>query len=411
MPKKNNKGIDMQFLSNNMKNIPPSKTMAMTDKARKLIASGEDVIDLSSGEPDFDTVSTASEAGMKAIQAGVTKYTTGDGTAELKQTIQEKFARDNSLSYELNQISVGAGAKQVMYNALAATLNPKDEVIIPTPYWVSYPVMVSMCGGTPVFADCFAENDFVLTAQELAKRITANTKWLILNYPNNPSGALASKEELEALAEVLRQHPNVNIITDDIYELLIFSDTKFHTLAEVAPDLYDRVLTVNGMSKGYAMTGWRIGYAAGRADLIKAMSKIQSQITANPSSIGQAAATQALKAKPTHAQSWCDTFRKRRDMIVSAMNAIDGVTCETPMGAFYAFPNVGELLGRTTADGVLISNTDELAEYWLDEAKVAVVPGIAFGAPQNLRISYAAKTEHVEEAAARIKMACEKLRP
>lgn len=401
----------MQFLSNNMKNIPPSKTMAMTDKARKLIASGEDVIDLSSGEPDFDTVSTASEAGMKAIQAGVTKYTTGDGTAELKQTIQEKFARDNSLSYELNQISVGAGAKQVMYNALAATLNPKDEVIIPTPYWVSYPVMVSMCGGTPVFADCFAENDFVLTAQELAKRITANTKWLILNYPNNPSGALASKEELEALAEVLRQHPNVNIITDDIYELLIFSDTKFHTLAEVAPDLYDRVLTVNGMSKGYAMTGWRIGYAAGRADLIKAMSKIQSQITANPSSIGQAAATQALKAKPTHAQSWCDTFRKRRDMIVSAMNAIDGVTCETPMGAFYAFPNVGELLGRTTADGLLISNTDELAEYWLDEAKVAVVPGIAFGAPQNLRISYAAKTEHVEEAAARIKMACEKLRP
>ena len=399
----------MQFLSNNMKNIPPSKTMAITDKARKLIASGEDVIDLSSGEPDFDTVSTASEAGMKAIQAGVTKYTTGDGTAELKQAIQEKFARDNWLSYELNQISVGAGAKQVMYNALAATLNPKDEVIIPTPYWVSYPVMVSMCGGTPVFADCFAETDFVLTPQELAKRLTPNTKWVILNYPNNPTGALASKEDLEKLADVLRQHPNVNIITDDIYELLIFSDTKFHTLAQVAPDLYDRILTVNGMSKGYAMTGWRIGYAAGRADLIKAMSKIQSQITANPSSIGQAAATQALKAKPTHAQGWCDTFRKRRDMIVSALNAIDGVTCETPMGAFYAFPNVNGLMGRTTPNGKQISNTDELAEYWLDEAKVAVVPGIAFGAPENLRLSYAAKTEHVEEAAARIRVACEKL--
>jgi len=266
----------MQFLSNNMENIPPSKTMAITDKARKLIASGEDVIDLSSGEHDFDTVSTASEAGLKAIQAGVTKYTTGDGPAELKQAIQEKFARDNSLHYELNQISVGAGAKQVMYNALAATLNPSDEVIIPTPYWVSYPVMVSMCGGTPVFADCFAENNFVLTAEELTKRVTPNTKWLILNYPNNPSGALASQADLENLAQVLRQHPNVNIITDDIYELLIFSDTKFCTLAEVAPDLYDRILTVNGMSKGYAMTGWRIGYAAGRADLIKVMSKIQS---------------------------------------------------------------------------------------------------------------------------------------
>jgi len=399
----------MQFLSNNMENIPPSKTMAITDKARKLIASGEDVIDLSSGEHDFDTVSTASEAGLKAIQAGVTKYTTGDGPAELKQAIQEKFARDNSLHYELNQISVGAGAKQVMYNALAATLNPSDEVIIPTPYWVSYPVMVSMCGGTPVFADCFAENNFVLTAEELTKRVTPNTKWLILNYPNNPSGALASQADLENLAQVLRQHPNVNIITDDIYELLIFSDTKFCTLAEVAPDLYDRILTVNGMSKGYAMTGWRIGYAAGRADLIKVMSKIQSQITANPSSIGQAAAAQALKAKPDHAKTWCDTFRKRRDIIVSAMNEIEGVSCETPIGAFYAFPNVSGLIGRKTPNGLKTSNTDELAEYWLDAAKVAVVPGLAFGAPQNLRMSYAVKTENVQEAAARLKIACEKL--
>lgn len=364
---------------------------------------------MSTGEPDFDTVRPAAEAGIQAIRSGDTRYTAGDGAPALKKAIQHKFRRDNELEYEARQISVSNGGKQIIFNAMLATLDPGDEVIIPVPYWVSYPDMVSMCGGTPAFVTCHAKNGFVLDPADLEAAITRRTKWLLLNYPNNPSGGIMPRENLLAVAEVLRRYPHVHILTDDMYELLQFSSEPFVTLAQVAPDLYDRTLTVNGMSKGYAMTGWRIGFAGGRPDLIKAMAKIQSQTTANPCSISQAAAASALLASTNHVAGWNEVYITRRDMVVSALNAIDGIQVVLPQGAFYAFPEVAGLYGRCTEDGTVIRNATDVATFWLKSAGVAVVPGDAFGQPGHVRISYSIATRDVKRAMARIAGACNAL--
>lgn len=400
----------MTFLSKNMERIPASQTMAITNLARELIASGEDVIGMSTGEPDFDTVSSAAEAGIEAIRAGQTKYTAGDGTPALKEAIKHKFLRDNELSYDLKQISVSTGGKQVIYNAMAATLNPGDEVIIPTPYWVSYPVMVAMCGGTPVFVKCHSKDGFALNSEALEAAITAKTKWLFLNFPNNPSGGIMDRKDLEGIAEVLRRHPNVHVMTDDMYEFLQFTKERFVSLAQVAPDLYDRVLTVNGMSKGYAMTGWRIGFAGGRPDLIGAMAKVQSQITANPCSIAQAAAEKALIASPDHVEGWQKIYIERRDIVIKALNNINGIQAETPQGAFYAFPNVEGLYGLQTPDGLQIADDSDVATFWLKSAGVAVVPGVAFGQSGHVRVSYSIATADVKRAMQRITKACLQLK-
>ena len=400
----------LTLLSKNMNQIPASQTMAITNLARELRAKGEDVIGMSTGEPDFDTVQSAVEGGIAAIRAGDTRYTAGDGTPALKDAIIYKFKRDNDLTYTRDQITVGTGGKQVIYNAMAASLDAGDEVIIPTPYWVSYPVMAAMCGGVPVYVPCRSENGFALDARDLEDAITAKTKWLFLNFPNNPSGGVMGRAELEAVAEVLRKHPQVYVMTDDMYEFLQFSEEPFVTLAQVAPDLFDRVLTVNGMSKGFAMTGWRIGFAGGPAELIKAMGKVQSQVTANPCSIAQAASVAALSADPDHAEAWCSEFMHRRDIVIEAMNAIDGISAQTPQGAFYAFPDVTGLYGRAAEDGTVISSAEDVATYWLKSAGVAVVPGDAFGQPGHVRISYSIATDQVKTAMQRIAAACAKLR-
>lgn len=399
----------MSFLAKNMASIPESQTMMVTNLARELAAAGEDIISMSTGEPDFDTVPIAAEAGIEAIRTGRTRYTAGDGTPELKQAIQAKFRRDNDLIYELNQISVATGGKQVIYNALAATLNPGDEVIIPAPYWVSYPAMVAMCGGTPKLIQCHANSNFALDADALERAITSQTKWVLLNSPNNPSGAVMSADNLLAIAEVLRRHPHVHILTDDIYEHLLYGSEPFVTIAQVARDLYDRTLTVNGMSKGYAMTGWRIGYAGGRPDLIAAMAKIQSQTTGNPCTIAQYAAQQALLSNPEHIAYWCQVFIERRNILVNALDKIIGIEVNIPQGAFYAFPNVEGLYGRQADDGSIIQSASDVATYWLKAAGVAVVPGEAFGCPGYVRMAYAIETDRVAEAMQRITKACGQL--
>ena len=399
----------MSFLAKNMASIPESQTMMVTNLARELAAAGEDIISMSTGEPDFDTVSIAAEAGIEAIRTGRTRYTAGDGTPELKQAIQAKFRRDNDLIYDLNQISVATGGKQVIYNALAATLNPGDEVIIPAPYWVSYPAMVAMCGGTPKLIHCHANNNFALDADALERAITSQTKWVLLNSPNNPSGAVMSEDNILAIAEVLRRHPHVHILTDDIYEHLLYNSDPFVTIAQVARDLYDRTLTVNGMSKGYAMTGWRIGYAGGRPDLIAAMAKIQSQTTGNPCSIAQYAAQQALLSNPEHIAYWRQVFIERRNILVNALDKINGIEVNIPQGAFYAFPNVEGLYGRQAEDGSIIQSASDVATYWLKAASVAVVPGEAFGCPGYVRMAYAIETDRVAEAMQRITTACGQL--
>lgn len=392
----------MTFLSANMERIPASQTMAVTDLARELVAAGKDVIGMSTGEPDFETVRSAAQAGVEAINTGDTRYTAGDGSIALKEAIRQKFKRDNGLDYDVTQISVSNGGKQVIYNAMLATLDPGDEVIIPVPYWVSYPVIVSMCGGTPVYVACDAGCDFMLDSADIEAAITPRTKWLFLNFPNNPSGGIMSRASLLSLADVLRRHPHVHIMTDDIYEFLQFSSSPFVTLAQVAPDLQDRTLTVNGMSKGYAMTGWRIGFAAGRPDLIKAMARIQSQVTASPCSISQAAATNALLAPPAHVPEWNRIYIERRDIVVSALSALDGIQIRMPEGAFYAFPEVTGLYGGRMEDGAVIENASDVATYWLKSAGVAVVPGDAFGQPGHVRISYSISTGDVKRAMSRI---------
>jgi aspartate aminotransferase len=400
----------MSFLATRLDRIKPSPTIAAGQKARELKAAGRDIISLDAGEPDFDTPDSIKEAAIAAIRGGQTKYTTVDGTPALKQAICDKFKRENGLTYTPEQITVGAGGKHVLFNALLATLNEGDEVIVPAPYWVSYPDMTLLAGGTPVFVECPAEKGFKLQPEDLERTITPRTKWLVLNSPSNPTGAAYTRDELKALSQVLLRHPHVHILNDDMYEHVIYDEFAFSTIAEVEPGLYDRTLTVNGVSKAYAMTGWRIGYAGGPVALIKAIAKIQSQTTTNPSSISQAAAVAALSGPQDFIASRAEVFQKRRDLVVSMLNQAKGITCHRPEGAFYVFPSCAGVIGKTTPDGKVIESDQDFALYLLMSAGVSVVFGAAFGMSPFFRISYAASTESLEEACRRIQRACGDLR-
>ena len=403
----------MSLIANALSNIKPSPTIAVSMKANELKASGKNIISLGMGEPDFDTPQHIKNAAINAINQGDTKYTAVDGTANLKKAIINKFARENQLSYKASEVIVSTGAKQVIYNALIATINPLDEVIIPAPYWVSYPDMVLLAGGVPVIAQSSSENNFKITAHELKSKITSKTKWLILNSPSNPTGACYNQDELQSLVEILIENPHVHILTDDIYEHLIFDDLQFYTLPQIAPQLKDRCLVVNGVSKAYAMTGWRIGYGAGPEKLIKAMSMIQSQSTSSPSSISQAASVEALNGNQDYIQQGKKIFQERRDLVVSMLNKIEGIECNKPNGAFYVFPSCKKLLGKKAViSGVeqIIKDDNDFATYLLEEALVAVVPGVAFGASGFFRISYAASEDFLKDSMSRIAKACEKLK-
>ncbi|MCR9127457.1 MAG: pyridoxal phosphate-dependent aminotransferase [Rhodobacteraceae bacterium] len=396
----------MSFLSATLSRVKPSPTIAVTTMAAELKAAGRDVIGLGAGEPDFDTPENIKAAAAAAIAAGRTKYTPVDGIPELKKAICAKFARDNGLSYEPAQVSVGTGGKQILYNALMATLNPGDEVVIPAPYWVSYPDMVLLAGGTPVIATATLEDDFKLTPQALEAAITPRTKWFIFNSPSNPTGAGYSRDELKALTDVLLRHPHVWVMTDDMYEHLAYDGFEFCTPAQVEPALYDRTLTCNGVSKAYAMTGWRIGYAAGPVALIAAMRKIQSQSTSNPCSISQWAAVEALNGPQDFLPANNEVFRRRRDLVVEMLNAIDGMTCPVPEGAFYVYPSIAGLIGKTSAAGTVIADDEAFAKALLEETGVAVVFGAAFGLSPNFRVSYATSDDNLREACARIQTFC-----
>ncbi len=399
----------MAFLSDDLARIKPSPTIAITTKAGELKAAGRDIIALSAGEPDFDTPDTIKDAAKAAIDAGKTKYTAPDGIIELKQAICEKFSRDNDLAYETSQISISTGGKQVLFNALLATLNTGDEVIIPTPYWVSYPDMVLLAGGTPVLAQTTVDTSYKLTPGALDAAITPKTKWLIFNSPSNPSGAGYSHDELRALTDVLLKHPHVWVMTDDMYEHLAYDDFEFCTPAQVEPALYDRTLTVNGVSKAYAMTGWRIGYAGGPHHLIAAMRKVQSQSTSNPCTISQWAAVEALNGPQDYIETSRPVFRRRRNMVVEMLNATNGITCPTPEGAFYVYPSVAGCIGKTTPGGVIIESDEIFATELLAQTGVAVVFGAAFGLSPNFRVSYAASDDNLREACGRIQKFCANL--
>ncbi|MCA8884473.1 MAG: pyridoxal phosphate-dependent aminotransferase [Rhodobacteraceae bacterium] len=396
----------MSVLSEALARVKPSPTIAVTTKAAELKAAGKDVIGLGAGEPDFDTPQSIKDAAVAAIAAGKTKYTPVDGIPELKQAICAKFKRDNGLDYVPAQVSVGTGGKQVLYNALMATLNPGDEVVIPAPYWVSYPDMVLLAGGTPVIAEATAETAYKLTPQALEAAITPKTKWLIFNSPSNPTGAGYAWDELKALTDVLMRHPQVWVMTDDMYEHLVYDGFEFCTPAQVEPRLYDRTLTVNGVSKAYAMTGWRIGYAAGPVELIGAMRKVQSQSTSNPCSISQWAAVEALNGPQDFIAAHNDIFKRRRDLVVSMLNDTPGVTCPTPEGAFYVYPSIAGCIGKTSAAGTAIDSDEAFATALLEETGVAVVFGAAFGLSPCFRISYATSDDALAEACRRIKTFC-----
>ncbi|WP_417257134.1 pyridoxal phosphate-dependent aminotransferase [Celeribacter halophilus] len=396
----------MSFLSETLSRVKPSPTIAVTNKARELKSTGKDVIGLGAGEPDFDTPENIKAAGIRAIEEGKTKYTAVDGIPELKEAICAKFKRDNGLDYTPAQVSVSGGGKQVLYNALVATLNPGDEVIIPAPYWVSYPDMVLLGGGTPVAIEGKLENSFKITAEQLDAAITPKTKWFIFNSPSNPTGAGYSWDELKALTDVLMKHPHVWVMSDDMYEHLAFDGFRFCTPAEVEPGLYDRTLTVNGVSKAYAMTGWRIGYAAGPVELIAAMRKVQSQSTSNPCSISQYAAVEALSGPQEFIAENNKAFLRRRNMVVDMLNAAEGITCPTPEGAFYVYPDISGCLGKTSAGGAKITTDEDFATALLEETGVAVVFGAAFGLSPNFRVSYATSDEALKEACTRIQTFC-----
>ncbi|MCW2248147.1 aspartate aminotransferase [Azospirillum fermentarium] len=400
----------MSILASRLSRIKPSPTIAVTQKARELQAAGRDVIGLGAGEPDFDTPENIKAAAVKAIEAGDTKYTAVDGTPALKKAICAKFARENGLTYTPDQITVGVGGKQVLYNALMATLNAGDEVIIPAPYWVSYPDMVELAEGTPVFVKCPAETGFKLTADALEKAITPKTKWLILNSPSNPSGAAYTRAEMKALTDVLLKYPHVWVMSDDMYEHLLYDGIDFCTPAQVEPALFNRTLTVNGVSKAYAMTGWRIGYAGGPKELIKAIGIIQSQSTSNPTSISQAAAVEALNGPQDFITERAEAFRARRDLVVSMLNQATGLNCPKPEGAFYVYPSCAGTIGKTTPDGKVIETDEDFVTYLLESEGVAVVQGSAFGLAPHFRISYATSTEALEEACRRIQRACANLK-
>lgn len=399
----------MSFIASRLSRIKPSPTIAVTNKAAELKAQGLDIIGLGAGEPDFDTPDTIKASAISAIEKGATKYTAVDGTAELKKAICAKFSRENGVTYQPNQITVGTGAKQVLYNAMMATLNIGDEVIIPAPYWVSYPDIVELAEGVPVCVECTADNGFKLQPEQLEAAITPKTKWVILNSPSNPTGAAYSRAEMKALTDVLLKHPHVYVLADDIYEHIVYDGFNFVTPVQVEPQLQDRVLTLNGVSKSYAMTGWRIGYAGGPVALIKAIAVLQSQSTSNPCSISQAAAVEALNGPQDFLRPRAEAFRIRRDLVVNALNAIPGLSCNLPEGAFYVFPSCQGLLGKKTPAGKVLENSNDVAAYLLSDALVAVVPGIAFGAEGFFRISYATSDSVLVEACKRIKDACAKL--
>jgi len=394
----------MSIVSNSLKRIKPSPTIAVTTKARELRAAGKDVIGLGAGEPDFDTPDNIKGAAIEAINNGDTKYTAVDGTPALKKAIQSKFKRENNLSYDLNQITVGTGGKQVLYNAFMATVNKGDEVIIPAPYWVSYPDIILLAGGKPKIVKCDEKDNFKLTTQKLKNAISKKTKWIILNSPSNPTGSSYSKSEIKEIAEVLKKNKKVYILSDDIYEHITYDDFKFSTIAEIK-ELKDRTLTMNGVSKSYSMTGWRIGYAAGPVEIIKAISKIQSQSTSNPSSISQAAAVEALNGTQDFIKTRADSFKERRNFVVDSLNNIKGITCLKPEGAFYVFPSCKGLLNKKTK----LKSDTEFVQKLLEQANVAVVQGSAFGLPGYFRISYATSMENLKKAMERIKNFCEDL--
>ena len=394
----------MSIVSNSLKRIKPSPTIAVTSKAREMRAAGKDVIGLGAGEPDFDTPANIKEAAIQAIKRGDTKYTAVDGTPALKMAIKEKFSRENNLTYELDQISVGTGGKQVLYNAFMATLNPGDEVIIPAPYWVSYPDMVLLAGGKPKIVKCSEKNEFKITPAELKKAIGKKTKWLIINSPSNPTGSCYTREEIQELSKILIKNKKVFILSDDIYEHITYDGFEFFTIAQIK-SLKDRVLTMNGVSKSYSMTGWRIGYGAGPKDIIKAMAKIQSQSTTNPSSISQAAAVEALNGTQDFIKTRSESFKERRDFVVENLNNIEGLSCLKPNGAFYVIPNCKKLVGKKTK----LKTDKDFVEKLLEKSEVAVVQGSAFGLDGYFRISYATSMDNLKKALERIKSFCESL--
>ena len=396
----------MGFFSDALGRIKPSATLAVSQKARELKAQGRDIISLSAGEPDFDTPDNIKAAAIEAIRRGETKYTAVDGIPELKRAIAEKFRRDNDLEYAPSQIIVSTGGKQVLFNALMATINPGDEVIIPAPYWVSYPDMVLLAGGKPVIVEARAQDDYKMTPEALQAAITDRTKWLIFNSPSNPSGAAYSADELRALTDVLKKHEHVWIMSDDMYEHLVYDDFVFATPAQVEPALYDRTLTVNGVSKAYAMTGWRIGYAGGPEALIKAMTKLQSQSTSNPCSISQWAAVEALTGPQDFIAEARKVYQARRDLVVDMLNEAEGITCHRPEGAFYVYPSIAGLIGKATPDGRVIETDEDFVTALLEAEGVAAVHGAAFGTSPNFRVSYATSTEALKEACTRIQRFC-----
>ncbi len=397
------------FISNRVNSIKPSPTIAVTSKARELKALGKDVIGLGAGEPDFDTPEHIKKAAIRAIEIGKTKYTAVDGIPELKEAICQKFLRDNKIAFDINEVSVGAGGKQVLFNALLATLNKGDEVIIPAPYWVSYPDMVIIAEGVPVIIQTSTESDFKVTSDQLRQSITDKTKWIIINSPSNPTGSCYSIDELKDIGNILDEFPHVGVISDDIYEKIIYDNFNFTTLATIIPQHKDRILTVNGVSKAYSMTGWRIGYAGASKEIIKSMAKIQSQSTTNPSSISQYAALEALKGEEGFILKNNQVFKKRRDLISNIINQCKGLSVNIPSGAFYIFPSCANLIGLKTKKGEVIENDSSFCEYLIEEVGVAVVPGIAFGKRGFFRISYATSDELLLEAGKRIKVACDKL--
>jgi aspartate aminotransferase len=401
----------MALLKDSLSRIKPSATMAVTDKARALKAAGRDVIGLGAGEPDFDTPDNIKQAAIKAIQSGkASKYTAVEGLAELKQAVVAKFKRENQLDYQTNQIIISTGGKQVLYNALGVTLNPGDEVIIPAPYWVSYPDMVLLAGGEPVFVPSTMESGFKMKPEDLERAITPRTKWIIFNSPSNPTGAAYTKDELQKITDVLVKHPHVWVMTDDMYEHLVYDDFKFYSPAQLEPKLYERTLTVNGVSKAYCMTGWRIGYAGGRADLIKAMAMLQSQSTSNPVAVSQWASVEALNGPQDFIAKHNAIFKERRDLCVSMLNQANGLKCPKPEGAFYVYPSCAGAMGKTAPSGKKLANDEDFVTELLEAEGVAVVQGTPFGLGPAFRISYATKTEDLEEACRRIQRFCGNLK-
>jgi aspartate aminotransferase len=398
----------MTILSSSLSRIKPSPTIAVTQKARELKEKGVDVISLGAGEPDFDTPDNVKEAAIRAINSGDTKYTAVDGTPKLKEAIINKFKKENGLEFSKDQINVGAGGKQVIFNAILSTINPGDEVLIPAPYWVSYPDIVLLAGGTPKIVICDEKDEFKITSQKLKKNLNSKTKWIILNSPSNPTGSCYSKDEIDAIADILKDYPEVMVMSDDIYEHVVYDNFKFYTIAQ-NKNVTDRTLTINGVSKSYAMTGWRIGYAGGPKDLIKAMAKIQSQSTTNPSSISQAAAVEALSGDQSFIKDRSDAFKERRDFVVSKLNKINGIECLNPQGAFYVFPSCKGCIGKTHSELGEIKNDTDFVSKLLESTGVAVVQGSAFGLEGFFRISYATSMTNLEKAVERISDFCSKL--